>query len=258
MSPRAPRSAVPLLAAVCAACGPSQGSPGSHDRALDPLRTLSPRASATVAPARRDARRDADLFPLVRGNRWVYRGTVSYVDDGVVGERKITWTMEVTEVIRRGSVTAALLLGHPDDLPFTDGTGSRGEWIVVRSLNGSHYLLEATEDRLTRVRTGLHPEQLRAAAPPFLPRSVVAGETPGADGEAEEWFVNGTGEVDASVPGVPAGERRRSYELMRQSMSGHTIATYVAGVGLTHYEYGHHGSLSEVELDLIEFVAGDK
>jgi hypothetical protein len=164
--------------------------------------------------------------------------------------------MEVVETFEHGALFAAVLRGHPDDLPFTDGAGARGAWVVVRVKGKLYYLVKATADVLEAARTGVHLQDVLDGSSLFLRRTLAPGKTlMDQDGEPTGWVVDSAGRTEVHVPGAPVG-KRRSYRLVQQFLADHTVVTYVADIGLTHYEYSHHGSLSDVELDLVEVHVG--
>jgi len=54
------------------------------------------------------------------------------------------------------------------------------------------------------------------------------------------------------VKGLTAGNRT-AYEIEYRTNPDDTEFEFVPGVGITSYEYHHHGSIAETELHLVEF-----
>src|SRR5688572_11172119 len=84
-------------------------------------------------------------FPLERCNYWLCHGNVAWVETNstAVQRRSIGWRMEVTEVISRDLVVAAVLKRHPRELIWVDPTREPSTYVIVQVNLRQHYLLEA-------------------------------------------------------------------------------------------------------------------
>jgi hypothetical protein len=72
------------------------------------------------------------------------------------------------------------------------------------------------------------------------------------------WFVESIKPVRLqNVLGIPSGGPRMGYVLTYRTLPDHQIATYVSGIGLTAFEYHHHGTVSDVDVRLVEFHRPD-
>jgi len=60
----------------------------------------------------------------------------------------------------------------------------------------------------------------------------------------------------AGIKGVAADVPRTEYVVAYRTLPDHQVATYVPGIGMTSYVYSHHGTVSEVNVKLVEFHAG--
>ena len=74
-----------------------------------------------------------DPIPLEVGNTWIYEGEVWWIPYGLrrIYREQVTWTMEVTDILRRGPWTAALLHGHPYDLLWYERGRERGTYLLL-------------------------------------------------------------------------------------------------------------------------------
>jgi hypothetical protein len=88
------------------------------------------------------------------------------------------------------------------------------------------------------------------------------GDVFGADPETKRrfpdgryaWCVDDRSTVSlAGIKGVPQERRSTAYALAYRTNPDHQIATYVPGIGLVSYVYSHHGTVSEVDVRLVEF-----
>jgi hypothetical protein len=58
-----------------------------------------------------------------------------------------------------------------------------------------------------------------------------------------------------SVKGAPAGEEP-VFQLHFRTLPDDTTAEVVPGLGILSYQYHHHGSVADTELQLVEFHPG--
>jgi hypothetical protein len=207
-------------------------------------------------------------FPLFKGAFWVYEGKAKWTRRGTgeVVETAVTWKMEVTQMIERQHVQAAVLKGHPLDLAWYEEGKARGDYLVVRVGPGKYYLLDGEEMRkaLDALRRG--GDLLAGIVREwefFLDLPLSNGKL---FGETEQmtrtdrsycWFVDGVEDTDLKdVAGVPTGVRFKQYRLLYQSRPAHEVVHFVPGVGITRFEYVHHGTVSETDVRLVEYHKG--
>lgn len=86
---------------------------------------------------------------------------------------------------------------------------------------------------------------------------IEVGEIRLTDGRVAT-FGSGPAFSGGNVKGISPSEELTSYEFSMRSIGDHQFATYTIGVGLTSYVYGHHGSVSEVDMKLVEFHLQDR
>ncbi|HET9480458.1 MAG TPA: hypothetical protein VFP98_01755, partial [Candidatus Polarisedimenticolia bacterium] len=86
-----------------------------------------------TAPAPAPVAASPDPIPLEIGNTWIYEGAVWWIPYGLrrIYREQVTWTMEITDIHRRGPWTGALLHGHPYDLVRYERGRERGTYLLL-------------------------------------------------------------------------------------------------------------------------------
>jgi hypothetical protein len=203
-------------------------------------------------------------IPLEKGNYWLYKGRIKYVEPGVErpAEKSVALKMEITDIIIRDGVTAAVVKGYPLDLTGFDGFAApRGNYLLVRAGHGSYYLLSG-EDAINGLKKlkdnddSLH--ELVDESDMIADFPLAVGKV---FGEAEQvtrtdgkyfWRVEECVDADLStVKGSPAG-RVREYRLFYTTNPDRQTAGLVAGVGITNFSYRHNGTVMEFDVKLAE------
>lgn len=210
-------------------------------------------------------------IPLEKGNYWIYKGTVKYQKEGVEkpSQKTVALKMEISDIIVRDAITAAVVKGYPLDIAGFDGAvAPRGDYVLVRAGYGSYYLLSGEDsiNALKKLKDGndvLHE---------LVDESDMIADFPMAVGkvfgEAEQvtrtdgkyfWRVEECVDADLSaVKGTPVGSARE-YWLFYLTNPDRQKAGFVTGVGITSYSYRHNGTVMEFDVKLAEcFIKGAK
>ena len=209
-----------------------------------------------------------EWFPLSAGAMWVYKGTSKWTrsDSGEVVEKPVTWTMQVLETLSRGQVFAARVSGYPQDLAHYEEGNAPGDYLIVRVGPSKYYLVQQlrSEETLRRLRDekdqlgGLVRENEIILDAPLV-RGKIYGE---ADQITRQdglysWIVEDARPADLrGVKGVARAGGMTEYEITQRTLPDHTIVNFVPGIGITRYVYGHHGTVSETDVKLVEFRSG--
>jgi hypothetical protein len=204
-------------------------------------------------------------FPLVKGSVWTYRGTVRWVEPGstLPRDRTLTWTMGVLDVVQRDFVTAAIIKGFPDDLAWYQEGKPPGEGIIVQVSNKSYVLKETrAEQARKRLLDGqdaliglVDDDELVLDLPLHPGKRFGPVEQLTRPDTFYSWFVESAQAWVGGVRGVPE-QPRTAYRLALRSLPDHTFIDVVPGIGIVRYVYGHHGTLSEADVRLVEYRAG--
>jgi hypothetical protein len=207
-------------------------------------------------------------FPLTPGTEWTYRGFVTSADeDSSTGKvTAVTWKMSVVRVIERDGVSAALVSGFPGDLNWSEGHADPQTSMLIRTEDSKFYLdsewsTQAVSDQLDDPKYSLR--DLIDADDWFLQLPLAEGkkfcdaEAMARDDEEYCW-ITGPPHPAAlkDVKGVAAGART-AYEIRYETNPDDTEIEFVEGIGITSYEYHHHGTIAETELHLAEYHPGE-
>ena len=218
--------------------------------------------SNTVQAKTTNAVMKINAFPLVEGAYWIYKGQVLWMElgdtTGIVNEDTLTWKMEVLEVVNRGNVTGAFMKGHPDDLNWYEKGKERGFYVIIKV--GSKYFYGDTKDweRLKDKNDNLI--DLVNISNLFLDLPLWKGKKYGEDAQLTRtdyyycWFVTDKKEVYfKEIEGVEADVKRKQFSIMYRTNPDHVIIEFTPNIGITRYIYQHHGTVSEVDVKLIEY-----
>jgi hypothetical protein len=204
---------------------------------------------------------DTEFFPMTKGTYWIYQGEAAW-GEADADRAKVEWKSEVRESAVRGRFKVALLLGHPWDLPwYAPDRTARGCYLLIAENDKRFYLSRRPE---CNIPDGEPDGKATAIESLVLVLPIRAGDVFGGDSERGDrtdgmyaWAVESieTTKLDG-VKGVAPVVSRPAYTLAYRTGPDHEFVTYVPGIGLTSFVYGHHGTVSEVDVTLVEFHAG--
>jgi hypothetical protein len=203
-------------------------------------------------------------FPMTPGTAWVYQGQVRWQDqNNTTHEEQVSWNTEVTKFVEHPAVNArvAAIHGYPSDLDWTDGRPDAEYRPLVESA-GRFYLLSADtfpatlkrlDDPTDNLSGLLNPDDLILEWPlgqgwRFCdPKGIVRTD------QLYCWFVeNVAPSTLGKMPGMKTAPRDE-YQLSYKTNPDHVSVSFVPGIGVTHYEYHHHGAIADTTLNLAEF-----
>ncbi|HMQ52081.1 MAG TPA: hypothetical protein PKE64_02035 [Anaerolineae bacterium] len=241
------RFVILLFIALVSACTPNLPPPPTPT--LTP--TLEPTPMATPVNY-------GEEFPLEEGNVWVYEGTVRWQHGADVKEETVTWTMAVVEIIERGPVRGIRLKGHPADLTWYEPGQQPRDHFIIQVNNKFYEGFEETWQRLQDPEDFLI--DLVSEGMLMLDLPLWSGKSFGEAAQLTRpdgfyhWLV--TEEEIATldkVTGISNDEPLTRYTVAFRTNPDHQIVDFVPGVGITHYIYSHHGTVSDVDVVLTEF-----
>jgi len=186
-----------------------------------------------------------ESFPMSKGSYWIYRGNVSWQDDDEIKSRKIEWKMEVTESISRADGVVAVLKGHPGDLTWFEPGRDRGNYLLIKIGDSRYYLLQESrfDQAYTRVEDPAEPlDSLVRDHELILQLPLKPGSR---FGEADQM-----NRSDNMYTWYVESVKRGRYDLTFSTNPDHLFITYVRGTGITSFIYGHHGTVSLVDVRL--------
>ncbi len=252
---------------------------------LASAQTAPPPAESPAPPPAETPASAGDPIPVAVGNAWTYEGEVWWMPRGFrrIYREQVTWTIEITDVLRRGPWTAAVLHGHPYDLVWYERGRERGSYLLLlRARKGGaprvfllrgHRVWEAwrrLQDRKDTLQGLARPAELVLDLPLRPGKRFCPGAAP-AGGESKEgvpaparasaptpdcWSVNDEAPADLrAVHGVEDLAEPVLFKVSQRTPVEHAVWTFVPGLGFTSYAYGHNGEVSAVELELVDFHA---
>lgn len=200
-----------------------------------------------------------------KGTRWTYRGDVAWqaVGEGAeVHRSRLDWKMEIVDSAQRGPYKLALVLGHPKDLTWYEAGRKPGCYVLI-GVNDKRFYLNGCAPSPSREKLVLPQgdltdltnwESLILEIP--CRRGAIFGEDPerGLKDGMYAWFVQAVRPATPmQIGGILPGGPRTEHVLTYRTLPDHQVATYVPGIGLTAYVYSHHGTVSDVDMKLVEF-----
>jgi len=209
----------------------------------------------------------AHPFPMTPGTSWLYQGQVRWQDqNNTTQEAQVAWKTDVTKFVEHPAANArvASIYGYPSDLDWTDGKPDV-EYRPLIEASGRFYLLSADTLPATLKRLDdpgdnlaglLSPDDLVLEWPlgqgwRFCdPQGIVRTD------QLYCWFVENIAPSTVRFPGmksIPRDEYQLSYKTNPDQVS----VSFVPDIGITHYEYHHHGSIADTTLILTEFHPAD-
>jgi len=206
-------------------------------------------------------------FPMSVGTSWTYRGIVRWTHDvNKVSETKVDWKMEIQRLVRRGEYTGAVIRGFPGDLDWSDGHANPTDSLLVRFGQEKFYLI-SKERFASSLEMLENPNQslqgLLSDGDIFLQLPLAQGKKYcDAENMARSdghycWIVESSESIDlADLSGGTIKGRGASFRLRYVTNPDDLMYEFVPGVGITRYEYHHHGTVADTELQLSGFRRG--
>ncbi len=220
---------------------------------------------AATSPATPNASPSASAdFPLTEGSYWVYEGLAKSDLDGKVVQRMLGLKMQVLEKVEREPFTAYLVSGSPFDLPWLEEGTQPGPSVIIHTQPGRFYraeigVLGRLKDKTDDLTSLVKEEDLFLDLPLQTgKRFCPARDLARADGLYCR-FVADTEQVRLEgIKGVSTAQTVTLYDLQVRTLPDQESFQFAMGLGITRYQYIHHGSVSEVDVRLTEYHAGTR
>lgn len=205
-----------------------------------------------------------DPLPLAIGNAWTYTGDVWWAppESRTVYRENVKWKMEITDIVERDGLRAAVIKGHPQDLMLYEKGREQGDYLLIATDSGKYYLLDGERARaaLEQVRDPSNPlidlvddPDLILDLPLFVGKRFCSAKELLRPDKLNCWTVSD--EQITTLPGIAgviATEETTSYLLTHRTSANHAIWNFVPGVGFTSFSFGTRGEPSAVELMLFK------
>jgi hypothetical protein len=211
----------------------------------------------------RKATEPSRFFPFSQGTYWMYKGTVRWYDyeNDKPASAEVTWKMSVEKVIERQGVVAAVVKGFPGDLDWTAGTTEPKPWLILEDARHKVYYENLGPDfDLAKLNGDEHVFDKFMVEDNFFFQWPLSQGAKYCDEEAKKredglycWVVEESNtKKSITVKGAPTGDKT-AFQLKYRTLPDDTTMELVPGLGLLSYEYHHHGTVADTELQLVEF-----
>ncbi len=210
-------------------------------------------------------RSEMGLFPFVKGRYWLYDGTVKFVKDGEVLEKKITgWKSEVVDTVEGKDFKAALLKGSPTDLAWYQEGQVRADVMFILIRDSEFIRVSDARESFAKIKSaGKLPAGLSDEGEIIFKTSMKGGDRFGDPEQTKLgprycWVVSNIskGRLEPEAEGVRANQEFTTYSLTYSTSPDRTELNLTSGIGITFYQYVHHGTAGDCEMHLVE--TGDK
>jgi hypothetical protein len=256
-----------LLGALVAACAPALTPtpvpPAPTPVPPPPTAVPSPTAAPTpIPPAPTPV--PAPMFTLAKGAEWTYAGNVKWDDQGQVQQKTLTWKMQVVDKIERGDgIVGYVMKGHPLDLAFYTADKKPSDYLYIAKANRVYQITLIFTEPINRLKNSsdaladmLTDETLVLDLPlapnkKFGPAPFVASP----DG-LNVWVVAAAKPTTLSgIKGITP-TNATEYALDFKTTADRQTVYFVPNTGIARLTYVHHGTVSEVDVQLIEYHLG--
>ena len=206
---------------------------------------------------------DPNFFPMEKGTYWVYETNSEEQEGGAdeagnikTNKRHTIDRIEVLDSCERRGVAAALL----SDFLWSGVFDQKR--VLLRSSLGRYYLLPAIkwEEISGKIKdpndilAGIEDGEQIIDAPFAVGRTFGDGE---AESRTDHWYCWCVESYDRkhfrNIKGVLPNKSYDAFTLFFRTNPDHQKIVFVPGVGITSYEYVHHGTVIEVHSFLKEF-----
>jgi hypothetical protein len=184
------------------------------------------------------------------------------VNSSEIAEQEITWKMEVRRVFQRNTITGYEMKGAPWDLAWYEDGKEPSQYgivqaggkfyrvpyeTVIRLLNKDDNLLGLVDENDLFLDTPLgNGKKFCDAISMTRPDNMYCWNV----GESQPF---GAGTVN----GIDPSQNLWEFRIVNQTMPDVSILSFVPTLGISHYYYHHNGTVSEVDVRLIEYHPGE-
>jgi hypothetical protein len=198
-------------------------------------------------------------FNFPKGAEWTYQGAVKWEVNGKPQQKMIEWKMQILDKVERSDgICCYLLKGHPLDLAFYSPETKPIEFIYVVKKDCVYEIRRVDHLDIERMKNADLKDLMKTENIVFdfpLTQGKQFGNLAGerrTDG-MYCWVVEEQKRSRLTgVKGIGDRDVLESKIIMRTNPD-HQIVSYAPGAGITRFQYVHHGTLSEVDVKLIEY-----
>ena len=222
-----------------------------------------PQTTSLISPTMSPSLEILDYFPLKQNAYWVYKGTVKWtkIDSANIEEGEITWKMEVKRVFQRNTIAGYEMSGAPWDLAWYEAGKEPSKYGIIQA--GGKFYRVPFDTVIRLLNEGDNLFGLVDEKDIFLDVPLVGGKkfcdavSMTRPDNMYCWEVGDGMLFDAKdVKGVDASRELWEYQIVNQTLPDVSIMYFVPGIGISHYMYRHNGTVSDVDVRLVEYYPG--
>ena len=206
-------------------------------------------------------------FPMSVGTSWTYRGIVRWSPSiDKVSETKVEWKTDILRIIRHGEYTGAVIRGFPGDLDWSYSHPNPTDSLLVRFGQEKFYLiseerfgssLQMLENPIESLEGLLNDGDIFLQLPLAQGKKYCNAENMARTDGRYCWIVESSESIDlADLSGGAIKGRGTRFRIRYVTNPDDLTYEFVPGVGITLYEYHHHGTVADTELQLSGFRRG--
>lgn len=249
-----------LLVALVAACAVPTPT----------LRPVLPPTATPIPPTTAPTQVPPSLTPTTapgfnfpQGAEWTYQGIVKWDDKGKAQQKMLTWKMQIVDRIEHGAgIVGYVMKGHPHDLAFYTEDKKPSAYLYLTQANRVYQITLIDAKPIARVKdkndalADLLTDANLVYDFPLTANKQFGPAQFANQGEMNVWVV---AEVKltplTSVKGIAPVNVAEAVLNFKTNPDRQTVS-YVANVGITQFVYHHNGTLSDVDVKLIEYNPG--
>jgi hypothetical protein len=218
-----------------------------------------------LAGPRLDAGELSPPIPLSAGTRWVYEAEVQWVgvgETGLVHSNHFRFTNDVVASFQREARQAAVVRGFPNDIGGMDPVVPRN-YSVLLWADSKLYRFPYDDSRRKAVKAArawlAAPASAIEQREPLLVCPLMVGRRWAsiAVGDRDDgwyaWHVESVTNAPSGIKALGAAARSEAFTVAYRTCPSHELMVVVPGVGVTRYEFEHHGTPGEERVNLLEF-----
>ncbi len=204
------------------------------------------------------------MFTFPKGAMWTYQGVVKWELKGKAQQKTLTWKMSVTDKIERADgVVGYVMNGHPFDLAFYEDGKKPSDYLYLAKANRVYQITLLDAKPIERVKNSgdalvdlLVDDNLVFDFPFTVGKKFGPAQlTANSDG-MNYWTVTEQKQTTLlGVKGIANPEVIESTLNFKTNPDNQSVFM-VPSIGITRFVYHHNGTLSDVDVKLIEYSAG--
>ena len=209
----------------------------------------------------------ASPIPLEKGTRWVYEAKVKWTPEAGSGlsgvqSNRIKWTSQVVSCVQGKSARAAVIRAFPMEILGMDPVKPTGYTVLVETSNKLYSASAESARHANKLarQFAAKPERFLGQNEVLLDLPLHADKRWGGDDDPVPrtdgwycWRVEAEKAQVLKVRGLPADDYHIVYTVAYRTNPDHQVLDIAPGVGLTHLEYEHHGTVGWEDVRLVQF-----